>query len=655
MKQAFTVLIVLAMVAGANIKTSAQDIETLWDIEVTTASKTSEKLSDAPGIISVVTKQEIEGYGAISLEDVINRVSSMYFMHGGIFVWNLGSIRGQYTSDFDNHVLILINGRPVRDGMSGGFNSIIYNGFPLDIVDRIEIIRGPGSVLYGTNAFSGVINIITSKPKDGESQYNANVQYGSYNTFTQSVSGSAYINEDFDINFAVQNFMDDGPEFEFYDAPFPAYGIPSQSGKGKFTKTNKSVFLNMNYKGLHFNGFYNDADPFTLALPFNWQLGDKKAGDEINKYYRVFGDLGYTHEFNDKYAVDLNVTYNFFRAHGHVDGDHNPDALKGLSKVTLVEGAFKANPIENLNIIVGGLMDYNNFGGAQMQDNSISKINAYVQADYRLSQWLKLIAGAQLNKPEKIDAHISPRLGAVANLNENWGAKVLYSTAFRDAYPIESYVNHPSYEGNIYLKPELISTIDAQVFYQTENIQTSLTYYNSHMSDLVRTVPYDSVRYQFQNIGEFDFQGIEFEGNFKLSQNFSLNSSFIFQENKDDNGEKGKAYWPNTIVKVGVLYKSKLVNAGLFNSFFGEPGKIENPFVVENNPEANAYNLLSANVSFDILKAVNSESKKALLISVFADNLLGEDIWFPEFVRQSVNTLPLHSGRAFYGKLTFKF
>lgn len=632
----------------------SQDFETLWDIEVTTASKQEEKISDAPGIITVVSKQEIDGYGAVTLGDVINRISSMYFMHGGIFIWNLGSIRGQYTSDFDNHVLILINGRPVRDGMSGGFNSIVYNGFPLDIVDHIEVVRGPGSVLYGTNAFSGVINIITSKPKDGESQYNANIQYGSLNTFTQAVSGNVYLKEDMDVNFALQNYMDDGPEFEFEDSPYPAYGIPSQTGKGRFTKQNKSIMLNVNYKDFHFNGFYNDANPYTLALPFNWQLGNKKAGEEITKYYRFFGDLGYTHAFNDKYSVDANLTYNYFRANGHVDGETDPDALKGLSKVTLLEAAFKATPIENLNVIVGGLIDYNNFGGDQMKDNSINKINAYLQADYRVLNWLKLIAGAQLNKPEHVDTHISPRLGAVANITENWGAKVLYSTAFRDAYPIESYVNHPSYEGNIYLKPELISTIDLQVFYQTENIQTSLTYYKSHMNDLIRTIPFDSTSFQFQNIGVFDFQGIEFEGNFKLSESFSINSSFIYQENEDDNGDKGRAYWPGTIVKVGVLYTSKLVNAGIFNSYFGKTEQIPNP-AVTTNPEATAYNLFSANVSFNLLKAINPDANKALLLSVYGNNLLGEDIWFPEFVRQTVNSQPLHAGRTIYGKVTFKF
>lgn len=641
----------------------SQDIETLWDIEVTTASKQEEKISDAPGIISVVSKQEIEGYGALSLGNVINRITSMYFMHGSVFFWNLASVRGQYTSSFDNHVLILVNGRPMRDGMSGGINSIIYNGFPLDVVDHIEVIRGPGSVLYGTNAFSGVINIITSKPKE-KSAYNANVQYGSLNTFTQAVSGNVFFNENANINFGLQNYMDDGPEFEFWDSPIPltpTYTYPPRSGKGKFSKSNQSAFLNANYKGFHYSGFYNYSQPFTLALPFNWELTSppfpdgNKAGDEVTKYNRFFSDLGYNHEFNDKYSAEVNVTYNYILANGHVDNDDDPDAIKAESSNILAELAFKAKPVENMNLILGGLYDFNTFGGDQMIDGDLSKFNTYLQADYKLVDWLKLIAGAQLNKSENIDANISPRVGAVANITDNWGTKVLYSTAFRDAYPLELVPNHPSYISNELLEPELISTTDIQVFYQNENMQTSLTYYFSHMTDLIKTVPdAESGKFQFQNIGEFDFQGIEFEGNFKLPGKFSLNSSVTYQTNENDEGTEDAAYWPNLIVKAGILYKDDIYSAGIYNSYFGEPRQVPDP-PVSLNPEVKAYNLLTANVSADIIKVFKLKSKLPVILSVFADNLIDEDIWFPDFTRQAVNSVPLHAGRTLYGKVTVKF
>jgi outer membrane cobalamin receptor len=77
---------------------------------------------------------------------------------------NVASIRGDLIKQEDNHVLVLINGRPFRDTTFGGINFSICTAFPIQTIERVEVIRGPGSVLYGTNALSGVINIVTKNP-----------------------------------------------------------------------------------------------------------------------------------------------------------------------------------------------------------------------------------------------------------------------------------------------------------------------------------------------------------------------------------------------------------------------------------------------------------------------------------------------------------
>ena len=81
-----------------------------------------------------------------------------------LFPRNMASIRGNLIKHEDNHVLVLINGRPFRDVTLGGVNFSIYTAFPIHMIERVEVIRGPGSVLYGTNAFTGVINVVTKDP-----------------------------------------------------------------------------------------------------------------------------------------------------------------------------------------------------------------------------------------------------------------------------------------------------------------------------------------------------------------------------------------------------------------------------------------------------------------------------------------------------------
>ena len=664
MKSIYKLLGIGVFILLLNQQMLSQDIETLWDIDVTTASKHEEKITDAPGIISVVTKEEIQGFGAVTLSDVLNRVTSMYMIHAGTFMWNVGSIRGQNISNSDNHVLILINGRPYRDGMSGGFNSVTYIAFPVETIDHIEIIRGPGSVLYGTNAYSGVINIITNVA-DEESSYKATLGYGSYNTLTGSFSGGVHFNDDLNLNFGLNYFNDDGPEFEFMDTPLQipsgdsAINIPSQSGKGNFTRDNKSLFLNLNFKGLHFNTLYSDLYPFGLALPFKWKINSSPpngAGIEMTSFKRYFADLGYTFSFNDKYSLDVNLTYNWFKAEGWVQDDNNQNATKGLTNNPIFEIAFNASPVENLNFIAGGVFDYNKFEGAQMTDGDLTKYGVYFQADYRI-RWIKFILGGQFNKVENIDANVSPRIGAIVNINDNWGIKALYSTAFRNAYPIETNVNHPAFSGNPNLNPELISTFDGQLFFHNDIVQTSLTYFKSHLSQLINRVPNpdEPGKMIYQNIGTFDFSGIEFEGKFGITDKLSLLASATYQQNEKNDSLKNAAYWPQFIAKGGLLYKHEYFSFGIWDNYFGEPTQIPNPLVTS-NPKAEAFNELSANFTFNFSKVINKDMKTKILLSVYCDNLLNSDpSWYPEFSLETVNSMPLHTGRSFYGKLTVQF
>lgn len=673
MKNLFTLLVVAIVFISFLETGQAQEIETLWDIQVTVASKQEEKLSDAPGIISVVSSEEISGFGATSLWDVLNRVTGMYMLHAGTYMWNIGSIRGQNISVFDNHVLILLNGRPLRDGISGGHNNVFYNSFPLEGIERLEVIRGPGSVLYGSNAYAGVINIITRKG-DEKTAVEGSVAYGSFNTLSVNAGGGINVNDDLNVNFGLRYFNDDGTDFGgVYDAdilnPDGSVKNPATLGNGYWTRDNKSAFLDVNYKNLRLLAGYGDMFPYALIPPIKWDWGTQTVGEEISKMSHAFADLGYSANLGEDYSLDVNATYNGHLWNGMVGED--PDGVKADSKNTLIEATFKGSPVENLHFIVGGTYDYNVFSGAILADGNLSKSSAYAQVDYKLIEKIKLIAGAQLNMPQGLDANISPRAGLIANITENFGAKVLYSNAFRSPYPQETNVVHPLYTGNRDLLPELINTFEAQVFFQNEKVQTSLTYYNSHMTDLINKIPgSDTLAYYnddptkpifatFYNDGEFDFWGIEYEGKYQLSEKFSLFTNAIYQQNENEDGVENAAIWPDIIVKGGILYQSESISCGIYNSFFGEPTQTNyiltevkgKPAIESKNPDAVAYNLLSANLTVDIYQLIGIESNHYLKLGIYGDNLLDESIWFTEFARYELNSLPLHAGISVLGKL----
>ncbi len=143
-------------------------LEDLLNMEITTASKSAEKLSDAPGVVSVLTRDEISRLGGTTLKELLETVPSL--IGSTVYMTDRTTVapRGEQIQPSSSHVLLLVNGRLVREALEGGIKSEMYEAFPVNIIERIEVIRGPGSVLYGSNAFSAVINVITEKAEEND-------------------------------------------------------------------------------------------------------------------------------------------------------------------------------------------------------------------------------------------------------------------------------------------------------------------------------------------------------------------------------------------------------------------------------------------------------------------------------------------------------
>src|ERR1044071_4060749 len=141
----------------------ALDLESLLNTKVITVSKFSENLADAPGIISVISQDELRRFGGTTLQEVLERVPGLSLTSAYFTDRSLVAARGDQTKINGGHILFLINGRPTREILEGGLISDLLEAFPVNALEKIEVIKGPGSVLYGSNAFSGVVNLITKK------------------------------------------------------------------------------------------------------------------------------------------------------------------------------------------------------------------------------------------------------------------------------------------------------------------------------------------------------------------------------------------------------------------------------------------------------------------------------------------------------------
>lgn len=156
----------------------------LLQVKVVTPSKLPEHPRDSPNIISIYSSKDIALFGGRDLGEVLSRITSFQPYDNLQIGRGRASIRGDDATFDNNHVLFLLNGTPLnRESYTGGiWTETMLTAIPLSIIDRIEVIRGPGSVLYGTNAFAGVVNIITKQANESSGMVSAG--YGANNVRT---------------------------------------------------------------------------------------------------------------------------------------------------------------------------------------------------------------------------------------------------------------------------------------------------------------------------------------------------------------------------------------------------------------------------------------------------------------------------------------
>jgi outer membrane receptor protein involved in Fe transport len=288
-------------------------LEELLHVKIVTASKSEETVRDAPAIVSVVTAKEIESYGASNLAEVLDRVAGLYMIGSFLLTNNMPTIRGETNAHWSTKVLVLINGRPYRDSYLGGNQVEVFNAYPLDIVERVEVIRGPGSVLYGTNAFTGVINVILKKSR--KNNFQTTTRYGSFNTRQTGISAGVK-HKDLVVDASINFYSTDGWKFTARDENAiirskrkPVYdSIVNPARTIHVDRTGLGAVINSSYKGFTLNTFYGytRAQPMSNAaqwlVPVNGGVNATPIAFEVYTS-KLFADLGYSKEITPYYST----------------------------------------------------------------------------------------------------------------------------------------------------------------------------------------------------------------------------------------------------------------------------------------------------------------------------------------------------------------
>ena len=637
MRCRFHFLASLIMYLSASVATAQQlfeppsvgemSLEDLMQVEVKTASRRSESLWEAPQVMSVLTREHLEGFGVKNLKDALTLVVSVY-PQSGFDVRDSASaaMRGQLSSSVDKHVLILVDGVPLRETSLEGLNTAVFRSFPIEMVERIEVVRGPGSVLYGSGAFEGVVNIQLRQFRDHRSS--VSMAYGSLDekvleasTYRKFDKGSAFFAGQFD---EVQGWQPShqgtsGLEDDI-DWNHRAYGVlmgvDYQNYQVRFSRfEGHEMVLNA-----------DDLSDLTLE-----EQGHSRDQVSVKAEYQL--------------GNSWSLTADYIHARHHVSLSSNTSVNDGRRDIADV---YVKGPVaDGVHLLVGSVVD-----GARIEFETTGMsvdrtwVSHYAQLDLEVTDWLKIFGGAQFNDPDLGSYKMSPRAGAVVQLSRRSGVKLSYGEAFRSPSAVETDLAADS-SG---FGPEFINTADVQLFYRSGRGYAAITAYRSWQSE---TITYRISPVGFANEGAARYQGVEVEGEYQLASGARALGSVSYQESENSDGVSDFRKFPNWMAKAGVYHRfSQDLSAGVFQVFYSkiDPASTRNSSAVQANPEGKAYSDLNVNITYS-LRRHDLPGK----ISLRAENLLeADDIYAPDIndSGDAINTFPQRPGRNFL--LTYK-
>lgn len=652
-------------------------------------------ITKAPSVASVITGSDIKEIGATNLDEVLQNVPGLHVSRDAIGYNPIYTFRGVYAS-FNPQVLMLVDGVP-QTNLFHGDRSLVWGTFPVESIDRIEIVRGPGSALFGADAFAGTINIIT-KSASRYKDFAGGIRAGSFATREGWMS---YGGDLFGGSFFVSLELGES------DVSDRRIRYDAQSYLDSIDGTNASlapgkVNLSRDYYDLRTEYNYNK---YTVRLSHQYREIQNGAGvTSVLDPNSLFSSNRSTVQviYDDpEFGKDLSLRLegSLFRTTQEVEKDLTlfpPGSTGGIGAGVLPEGLI-SNPevyerhhrfqfsssytgVAKHNISVGGgyyqgdlyrVKESKNFGfiaegvfllpGSPVQEVSDKNylflppsrrenFFFYGQDVWRLANDWELTAGLRYDHYSDFGSTVNPRAALVWSTSRDLTTKFLYGEAFRaPAFAQTRAINNASVLGNPDLDPETLSSYEVVFDYRPRsnlNLLFNLFYYK--WKDIINFVPdANGVTRTAQNAGEQVGQGFEFEASWKVTPAWTLAGNFAYTRAEDKLTGSDAANFP-----ARQLYIRSLWNLEKGWSVNLQANHIADRRRSENDPRRSVddYTL----VDLTVRKAISPSVEAALLVK----NLFNEDAREPTPMSDPIpyihDDLPL-PGRTILGELRFSF
>lgn len=520
-------------------------IEELTQVKVFTASRHLEDSRNAPSAVSVITAEEIARYGWQTLADVLHSVRGFYTAYDRDFTYM--GVRGVLRSgDYNSRILLMVNGHRLNDQVYD--SAQVGTEFPLDLdlIDHIEIVRGPSSSLFGTNAVFGVINVITRQPS-AQAVLEGSISTSSFQGIIGQLTAS-FQQKGFSVLLSGSMYRSAGQHQLF----FPEFASP-ETNNGLAVNMDGDhydhAFADVQWKNFRLQGLFSNRTKQTPTAPYETNFNDPRTRSRDERDYL---DLSYHRSISRKTDMDVRGYYDSYYSMGAgsvggtdpstnimayttgradwLGAEVNFGVQLGRQRITAGADYEHCIRIDQKNYFASTL--------ALLDDHrSPQQGAAYGQVELNLIPRLTINAGGRLDWYDTFGAALSPRIAAIYKLNPRTSIKYIFGRAFRAPNAYESYYVDSLVIGepNPHLQPENIQTHEVVLEQSLRPwLQATVDGFYNNLRNLIDEAPdpADGLTH-FVNAGRVRGRGLEFELEAKRKSGLSARASYTVADAED--------------------------------------------------------------------------------------------------------------------------
>jgi len=528
--------------AGLPADLTELSISELMEIDlVYGASRYVQKISDAPASVTIITRDDMLAFGHRTLAEVLNSVAGFYYSYDRNYHY-LGARGFGPPGDYNSRTLILVDGHRVNENIYGSAPTGTDFILSLDVIERIEVIRGPSSSIYGTNAFLGVINVITRSPSDYEGG-EAVVRAGSVAAFEGTAGYGKRLPGGLGFAVTVSGADARGGDVYYseFDDPATNNGV-FHDGDGD----RRLQFLaGLDFRGLKLQAAAAGRSKHIPTGAYGTVFNDSRTmtSDAIG-----YVDLSYGKALTDGLEFKARSSYNRYRYRGkyvydYAEDEEGPDLVVNQDEA---DGEWLQSEIQGSlayvsgHRLIAGLEHQANLNQAQSNydeevyldiSNTSSVTGVYVQDEWRLHPKLLLNAGLRFDHMTSFGSSWNPRFAAILQPGSATVVKALYGQAFRAPNDYELYYDDGETQvATGELRPESIDTYELVLQHQlgrTSTISGSVFQYT--IDDLIVLVTHpDGELLTYRNEESARGRGLELQATHEFPRGIRSRVSYAY-------------------------------------------------------------------------------------------------------------------------------